>query len=67
MTANVVSPRFRGSDDDEGAIYGPIFLDFARRTTLTIAVEAHSGSQAISFGQYKSWVHISICPNMPLT
>ncbi|CAI6096116.1 unnamed protein product [Clonostachys chloroleuca] len=59
MTANVVSPKFKGSDD-EGAIYGAIFLDFARRTTLAIAVEAYYGSQAISFGQYKSWVHIKM-------
>ncbi|CAH0053690.1 unnamed protein product [Clonostachys solani] len=56
VTASEVKAQFSG-DDDEGAVYGAIFLDFARRTTLATAVDAYHRSQALSFGQYKSWIH----------
>ncbi|KAK5691108.1 hypothetical protein LTR97_011760 [Elasticomyces elasticus] len=42
--------------DNEGAVYGAIFLDYAHRTTLKDAVDAYHLSKALSFGEYKTWI-----------
>lgn len=44
-------------DDHEGAIYGAIFLDFARRVTPRIAVSAYFLSGAVTFGEYREWIY----------
>ncbi|KAK4888027.1 hypothetical protein LTR27_013016 [Elasticomyces elasticus] len=44
--------------DNEGAVYGAIFLDYAHRTTLKDAVDAYHLSKALSFGEYKTWIEI---------
>lgn len=49
---------FHGGDD-EGSVYGCIFLDFARRVGLITAVNAYlqsAAAGALSFGEYKAWV-----------
>lgn len=45
--------------DDEGSVYGCIFVDFARRVGLRTAVNAYlrsAGSGATTFGEYKTWI-----------
>jgi hypothetical protein len=45
--------------DDEGAVYGCIFVDFARSVGLRMAVSAYlrsASAQAASFGEYKDWI-----------
>lgn len=56
LTGDNMRPLFTTSDD-EGAIYGAIFLDFARRTTPATAVWAYFQSHALNFRQYQSWIH----------
>jgi hypothetical protein len=54
----VPNPAFAGSDD-EGSVYGCIFVDFARRVGLRTAVNAYlrsAASGATSFGQYRTWI-----------
>lgn len=54
----VPNPRLGGSDD-EGSVYGCIFIDFARRTGLRTAVNAYlrsASTGAMTFGGFKSWV-----------
>ncbi len=55
ITGNTVSPNFTGGDD-EGAIYGAIFLDFARRAGMRTAVNAYYTSGALTFGEYRNWI-----------
>lgn len=53
-----IVPSFQGTDD-EGAVYGCIFVDFARRKGLRTAVNAYlrSASAGVrTFGEYKSWI-----------
>lgn len=56
----VPNPQLIGRADDEGAIYGCIFLDFARRAGLRTAVNAYlmsaADNGALTFGQYKTWI-----------
>lgn len=52
----VIVPKYKGSDR-EGAIYGAIFLDFARRVTPGIAVSAYFLSGAVTFGEYRQWMY----------
>jgi hypothetical protein len=58
----VPNPAFihEGSgSDDEGSVYGCIFVDFARRVGLRTAANAYlrsAASGALSFGEYKIWV-----------
>jgi hypothetical protein len=55
----VPNPGLVGAGDDEGAIYGCIFIDFARRVGLLSAVNAYFQSAAdgaISFGGYRNWI-----------
>ncbi len=59
-TGNVVTPAFTGGDD-EGAVYGAIFLDFSRRAGMLTAVNAYYVSGALTFGEYRNWV----TANMP--
>lgn len=45
--------------DDEGSVFGCIFVDFARRAGLRTAVNAYlmsAASGAMSFGEYRNWV-----------
>jgi hypothetical protein len=58
-TGNVVTPAFTGGDD-EGAIYGAIFLDFSRRAGMLTAVNAYYLSGALTFGEYRNWVIANI-------
>jgi hypothetical protein len=59
-SGNIVpNPALVGAGDDEGAIYGCIFLDFARRVGLLSAVNAYFQSAAdgaITFGSYRNWI-----------
>jgi hypothetical protein len=57
-TGTVSSPAFSGTSD-EGAVYAAIFLDFARQNGvgLKTAVNAYFRSSALSFGQYRTWIH----------
>jgi hypothetical protein len=53
-----IIPAFTGGDD-EGAVYGCIFVDFARRTGLRTVVNSYFqsvASGATSFGDYKTWI-----------
>lgn len=58
-SGNIVpNPTFMGSDD-EGSVYGCIFVDFARRVGLRSAVNSYLQSAAsgvFSFGGYRSWI-----------
>ncbi len=54
-TGNVVTASFTGSDD-EGAVYGAIFLDFSRRAGMLTAVNAYYQSGALTFGEYRTWI-----------
>ena len=54
----VPNASFNGSDD-EGSIYGCIFVDFARRVGLRTVVNAYLRSEAsgaMTFGEYKTWI-----------
>lgn len=54
----IPNPGLQGSDD-EGSVYGCIFVDFARRVGLRTAVNAYfrsASTGAITFGAYKEWV-----------
>jgi hypothetical protein len=54
----VPNAAFNGSDD-EGSVYGCIFVDFARRVGLRTAANAYlrsASSGALTFGEYKTWV-----------
>lgn len=54
----VPNPMFGGSDD-EGSVYGCIFVDFARRAGLRTAVNAYllsATAGALTFGGYKTWI-----------
>jgi hypothetical protein len=54
----VPNPAFNGSDD-EGSVYGCIFLDFGRRVGLRTAVNAYFRSAAdgaTTFGGYRSYI-----------
>lgn len=55
-TGRRMTPNFTGGDD-EGAIYGAIFVDFASRVTLATAVGAYYQSRALTFGEYRTWIH----------
>ncbi len=48
----------RSATSIEGSIYAAIFLDFARKpgVGLRTAVNAYVRSQALSFGEYRSWI-----------
>lgn len=51
-------PLFTGGDD-EGAVFGAIFVDFASRTSLDTAVSAYLNSArdgVRTFGQYRTWI-----------
>jgi hypothetical protein len=49
----------RSATSIEGSIYAAVFLDFARRpgVGLRTAVNAFVRSQALSFGEFRSWIH----------
>lgn len=51
----------RSATSIEGSIYAAIFLDFARKrgVGLRTAVNAYVRSQALSFGEYRSWIHLN--------
>ena len=54
----VPNASLNGSDD-EGSVYGCIFVDFARRVGLSTAVNAFlrsAASGATTFGEYKTWI-----------
>jgi hypothetical protein len=54
----VPNPTFSGSDD-EGSVYGCIFVDFARRVGLRTAVNAFlqsASAGALTFGEYKTFI-----------
>lgn len=55
----------RSATSIEGSIYGAIFLDFARKpgVGLRTAVNAFIKSQALSFGDFRNWVHVN-SPNL---
>jgi len=56
---NLIPHDLLKGTDDEGSVYGCIFVDFARRVGLRTAVNAYLRSAttgAISFGQYKTWI-----------
>lgn len=55
VAGNVIAPNFTGTDV-EGAVYGAIFLDFARRVGTLTAVNAYLQSRALSFGEYREWI-----------
>lgn len=45
--------------DDEGSVFGCIFVDFARRTGLRTAVGAYlrsASAGATTFGEYRTWI-----------
>ena len=45
--------------DDEGSVFGCIFVDFARRTGLRTAVNAYlrsASAGATTFGEYRTWI-----------
>jgi len=49
-----------GGSDDEGSVYGCIFIDFARRVGLRTAVNAYlrsATSGVITFGDYVTWIN----------
>lgn len=57
--AGNIRPSGAVNPDDEGTIYGCIFIDFARRTSLTEAVNAYLLSAkdgAITIGQYRNYL-----------
>ena len=63
----VPNPRFNGSDD-EGSVYGCIFLDFARRVDMQTAVSAYlrsATSGVITFGGYKTWIQNNLPQHLP--
>ena len=49
-------PTVTGSDV-EGAVYGAIFVDFARRVGLDVAASAYFSANALNFGQYRSHIN----------
>lgn len=54
----VPNAAFNGGDD-EGSVYGCIFIDFARRVGLLTAVNAYLRSAAdgvLTFGAFRSWI-----------
>jgi hypothetical protein len=54
----VPNPSFNGSDD-EGSVYGCIFVDFARRVGLRTAVNAYLQSASagvVTFGGYRTFI-----------
>lgn len=51
----IVEPLLKGARV-EGAIYGAIFLDFARRVSLREAVRLYLRSDALNFEEYRSFV-----------
>jgi len=56
---NIVPAAGLSGSDDEGSVYGCIFVDFARRVGLRTAVNAYlrsAASGAITFGQYRNWI-----------
>ncbi len=56
---NIVPNTMFNGSDDEGSVYGCIFVDFARRVGLRTAVNAYlrsASSSAMTFGGYKSWI-----------
>ena len=60
----VPNPQFltngsRSSTSIEGAVYGAIFLDFARKpgVGLRTVVDAFIRSKALSFGEFRTWIH----------
>lgn len=52
-----VSPLITGGDDVEGAVYGAIFLDFARRVGLRETAGHYFRSKAISFDAYRNFIN----------
>ena len=58
----------RSSTSIEGAVYGAIFIDFARRpgVGLRTVVEAYIKSKALSFGEFRSWINTNK-PNLSAT
>ncbi len=56
---NVVPGAGLNGSDDEGSVFGCIFVDFARRAGLRTAVNAYlrsASSGATTFGQYRNWI-----------
>jgi hypothetical protein len=54
----IPNPTFQGSDD-EGSVYGCIFLDFGRRVGLRTAVNAYfrSASEGVrTVGEYRRFI-----------
>jgi hypothetical protein len=51
-----VTPSLTGNDV-EGAVYGAVYLDFARRVGLREAVGLVIDSNATTFGEFQDYVH----------
>lgn len=49
------NPTYTGLNS-EGAIYGAIFLDFAKRVGMATAVRAYHDSKALTFTAYHQYV-----------
>ena len=43
--------------DVEGAVYGAIFVDFARRVGIDFAASSYFKANALTFGQYRTFIH----------
>ena len=62
-----LQPLFTGGDD-EGAVFGAIFVDFANRTSLDTAVSAYLNSArdgVRTFGQYRTWILDNFASDVP--
>jgi hypothetical protein len=53
---NLLQPIVSGGDV-EGAVYGAIFADFARFTGLDFAASAYFKANAITFGEYRTFIN----------
>lgn len=56
LSRGLFRPRVRGGDV-EGAVYAAIFVDFAARVGLDVAASAYFAANAISFGEYRTFIN----------
>lgn len=52
----VIRPIVTGGDV-EGAVYGAIFVDFARFVGLDFAASSYFKANALTFGQYRTFIN----------